>query len=97
MAGAEVEDLALTASVAAPAAENLAAGEPAYKDKLIRLRNVEEFAVHLFLADLNAFAKASSNWVPWLHNPNPLLIVGFTPLKVAGCAHQLAEDLGEVA
>src|SRR5215207_4999110 len=42
VAGAEVEDLAAAAEVAAAAAENLAAGEPTHEDQLVRLRDVEE-------------------------------------------------------
>src|SRR5262245_57787546 len=51
VAGAEVEDLAGAALVAATAAEDLAAGKPTDEDQGVRLRDVEMLAVHLLLGD----------------------------------------------
>src|SRR5262245_47927337 len=52
VAGAEIDDFALAASPRAAAAEDFAPFEPADREQLVRLRDVEVLAVHLALLDL---------------------------------------------
>src|SRR6478609_2603611 len=47
VAGAEVEDLAVSAAEGAAAADDFAAAEPGDEDQLVGCWDVEEFAVHL--------------------------------------------------
>src|SRR5579859_3955230 len=57
MAGAEIEDLAATTAITAAAAEDFAAAEPAHEDQRFWRRNIEVFAVHLFVLDLDVLAE----------------------------------------
>src|SRR5581483_3489596 len=89
----EVEDLAAAARVAAAAAEDLAALEPANEHQRLGRGDVEALAVHLLLGQLDRLAQASRDRVAGLEHPDPLVVVGFAPLEVAGGAHQAPEDL----
>src|SRR5579859_5788968 len=92
VAGAEVENLAPAASIAAAAAENLAAGEPADEDQGLERRDVEALAIHLLALDDQRFAQPSRNRVAGFDHPQPLVLVGLAPLQFAGGAHQPPED-----
>ena len=58
-----------TPEEAAPAAENFPALEPANKDQLIRLGNIEMFAVHLGIGDFNVISDPFHDGMPRIDNP----------------------------
>jgi hypothetical protein len=96
VAGAEVEHPALAAAVAAAGAEHLAAGERADEDQLVRLRDVEQLAVHLLALDHQRVRDALGDRVTGGHRPEQLAVVLGPPVERAGGAHQPDEDLAEV-
>src|SRR5215216_724677 len=93
--GAEVEDPTPPPPVTQAAPEDLPPSEPAHEDELVRLRDVEGLAVHL-LFELYVFADSLRYGMPRRDYPEPLRVV-VAPLEVAGCAHELLEDPGEVS
>jgi len=97
VAGLEVEDPAAAALVAAAAAEDLAALEPADQHEAVGGRDVERLAVHLLLLDHEGFAEPLRDRVRPIDHPQPLALAGFAPGQVAGRAHQPLEDLREVS
>src|SRR5690606_20515538 len=82
---------------AAAAAEDVTAGKPTDEDKLIRLRDVEMFAIHFSMGNFELFRQPGGNGVASSDDPVPFLLTGLAPFKVAGGAHEPDEDFGEVA
>src|SRR5689334_25282481 len=68
----EVEDTAASAVVAAAAAENLTAAEPADQDQGIGLGHVEELAVHLLVLDDDGFAQVARDGMARIDDPEAL-------------------------
>src|SRR5690606_40882573 len=93
---AEVEDLPLAPVEAAPAAEDLPAGEPADKDQRVGLGDVEELAVHLLFFKLDGLADSLDDGMSRRDHPEPLPFARLSPLERARGAHQPLEDLGVV-
>ncbi len=96
VAGAEVEDPAQPPRIAAAAAEDLAALEPAYEHQLVRGRDVERFAVHFLRLQVEVFGQALGDRVASGDRPDPLPLARDPVFQVAGGAHQAVEDLGEM-
>src|SRR6266540_3329488 len=92
----EVEHPALAAAVAAAGPEHLAAGERAHEHQLVRLRDVEQLAVHLLALDHQRMRDALGDRVAGGNRPEQLAVVVGPPLERAGGAHQPDEDLAEV-
>ncbi len=88
----EVEDPAATPLVAAARAEDLAARKPADKDESIRCRNVEMFAIHLFVLDQERLAQPLGDGMRRIHDPDAFVFPGFAPLEIAGRAHEPLEN-----
>ena len=96
VAGAERENPALSTRVAASAAENLASAKPAYQDQRVGLRNIEIFAIHLLVLQLDVFPETRRDRMAGLYHPEALMIVALAPLQLAGSAQQALENLREV-
>src|SRR5258708_13043644 len=88
----EVENSALAAIVTAAASEDLAAREPAHEDQRIWLRNVEAFAVHFLVLNLNRFAQPLGDGVTRLDNPHPFVLPAFHPLLPTACSPHPLHD-----
>src|SRR6478735_1680789 len=97
VAGSEVEDATAPALVAATAAEDLAALEPADQDQAVGCRDVEVLAVYLLVVEDERFAQSGGDRVSGVDHPDPFAFPGLTPLEAAGRAHQASEDPREVA
>ncbi|MNE35629.1 hypothetical protein D3C80_1294020 [compost metagenome] len=89
MTRTEVEDFTRSARIAAAASEYFSAFEPAYHNQLIRLWNIEVLAVHFFLRELNIFPNTVCNRMSGINHPYPFLLIGLTPLQIAGGTHKL--------
>ena len=92
MTGLEIKYFAAPSSPAAARAEHIAAGEPAHKNKLVRLRDIKTLAVHLFDGYLNIFADALCYRVRGIDCPEALKIA-VAPMQGAGGTHKALEGL----
>ena len=95
--GTEIEHLTQATLPAAAAAENLAAGEPAHKDDLVRCGDLKALAIGLLLGELNVLRQTLSNGVRRLNDPNAFLFIVFTPFGAANSSHQQNERLTQVS
>src|SRR5579885_1881163 len=91
VSGPEVKDAALAPCIAASAAEDLTAFEPAYEHQRIGLRNVEAFAVHLLVFQFKCFRQSFGDGMARFHDPEAFLLTILAPLEIAACAHQRLE------
>src|SRR5262245_19040930 len=89
----EVENLAVSPVVAAAAAEDLPAGEPADEDEHVRHGDVKRLSVHLLSLQFELRLQPGGDRVAALDHPEPLLLVRLAPLQVTRGPHQPAEDL----
>ena len=92
----EIQHPTQAAVPGAHAPEHLAAREPADHQQLIRVGDVEPFAVHLLLGQLDVVGDACHHGVVGSQVPESLVLARLAPLETAGRAHQPSEGLGEV-
>ena len=95
MSRLEIKYLAHATGKGAAAAEHLSALEPACKDHIIGLRNIEKLAVHLFCGDIYAAVNALSNRVIASSAPQ-LFAVVISPFKGHAGAKQRLHQLAEM-
>lgn len=95
MSRLEIKYLAHATGKGAAAAEHLSALEPACKDHIIGLRNIEKLAVHLFCGDIYAAVNTLSNRVIGSSAPQ-LFAVVISPFKGHAGAEQSLHRLAEM-
>jgi hypothetical protein len=96
VAGAEVDDFAFAAGPGAAGAEDVTAFEPGDHDEFVGGGDVEEFAVHFFVGDVEVFGEAVGDFVGGVDDPEAFELAGLAPFEAAAGAHEFAEGLGEV-
>ena len=92
VSGLEIEDLSVSASPSATAAEYLTAVEPTHEDNLFGIRNIKALTVHLLGIENKGLVNACGDGMVGLYSPNSLTGV-ISPLKIAGSTHKSAEYL----
>ena len=95
MTGTKIKNFSHSAAKTAAAAEHLSALEPACKDHIIGLRNIEKLAVHLFCGDIYAAVNTLSNRVIGSSAPQ-LFAVVISPFKGHAGAEQSLHRLAEM-
>ena len=94
MSRLEIEHLSVFSVPNAARAENLTAVVPADHKKLIGVGNTKWLGICFLSGKLKeSIINATHNWVVMVYNPKTLLVVAFTPAKVAGRAHKELERL----
>src|ERR1041384_8867535 len=93
----KVEEAPRAPRPAAPAAEHLPAGEAADQHRLLRLGDVEKFAVHLLVFEDKMVVDSLSNRMPRPRDPQNLPVSRLAPLEVAARPHQLSKNLGKMS
>lgn len=96
MSGAEVEDASLSSCEATSAAEDFAALKTADEYQFIRLRNIEELAVHLLIRDVENRRHPLRDGVSGIDCPDGLAVV-VSPSQGASRSHELCEDFRPVS
>ncbi len=92
MTGTEIENPSLATLKTTPASEHFATTERTHKHKLVRLWNIEKFAVHLMAFELDRKLDTCRNWVLGIDSPEELPVIRLTPAQIAACTHQPAEN-----
>ncbi len=96
VAGTEVDDFAFAAGPGAAGAEDVSAFEPGDHDEFIGGGDVEMFAVHFFVGDVEMFGEAVGDFVGGVEDPETFKLAGFAPFEAALGAHEFAERVGIV-
>ena len=97
MAGAEVKYFSGTALEGNAGAEHFTAFKPGHENGFEGFGNGEGLAIHFLVFDLDILAKASGDGMVAVDHPQALNFPRFAPFQRTWRAHQLAENLGEVA
>ena len=93
MSGLEIEDLPVSALPGASGPEYFSSAVPADKDSFFRCRDIEGFAVHLFLGKLHRFGNPLRDRMRGRYRPETAE-VSLPPFQASGGSHQIGERLG---
>ena len=94
--GLKVENSALAAGKGHAAAEDVSALIPPDEDDVVRLGNVEVFAVHLLVRKTESLLHALADRMVGFDGPDPFGFSALSPAKGAGSTEQFLNDLGKM-
>ena len=92
----EIEDISVAPVIAAAAAENFSALEPADEYQLVRLGDYKRLTVHFFVRNFKVFPQTLGDWMGRSNRPHPCLFFGASPFQVAAGSQKAHERFGFV-